>query len=231
MLSQTLAIDELSALRLIILDYENKSETELINCSSSGTINEMENGIDSVFGNGDEAPLKASETQSDTEKEQKLLFRRIGLYFLERRYVLRCAQHLVSAALEEDEASNIWSSLGKRVLEEILEKDGGVASAGRIIDGLRQRTTGKRSECPGWVSDYKETIGEEVLFEWERQVRYRNHWRGDPPNWLLGNVGSYPLDTITVCLVLQAHKSHPGSSYKVVPAHERNGVHVLGHEG
>lgn len=165
-LSQTLAIDELSALRLIILDYENKSETELINCSSSGTINEM----DVTFFGTDETPLKASELQTDSEKEQKLLFRRIGLYFLERRYVLRCAQHLVSAALEEDEASNIWTGLGKKVLEQILERDGGVSSVGKMIDGVRKRTTGKRTDCPGWVSDFRETVGEEVLFEWEKQV-------------------------------------------------------------
>lgn len=162
-LSKTLNIQELSALRLVILEYESRDENAIVKSTFTPQIAEME-------GLWKESTLKISDLKSDEELEKEANTRRLGIYLMEKRYVVVAATFLIRATLSaEGSNSDAWKPLGQKVLDALIGNDKGYSTLKALAEGLRGRIYSENSNVPAWIKEQSEQHGEEVLFEWEKQ--------------------------------------------------------------
>lgn len=165
-LAQTLGVSEPSALRIVVLDYEGRDEVGLLKASSVPDIGEME-GVWS----GKESMLRMSELKSDKEIESETLIRRLSLYLLDRRYALKVAAFLVRASVSTaDDSIVVWKQLGQKYVDKAVKVDGGLAIVKSAVEGLQTRLLAKASSYPKWLEEQVEQHGEQILYEWEKQL-------------------------------------------------------------
>ncbi|KAL7271823.1 hypothetical protein RUND412_005392 [Rhizina undulata] len=167
-LSKNLNIDEVSALRIVVLEYQNRPATALLNSEAGaggGGAAEGKIGI----GNFSESILKRSVQVSDEEKKETLFLDRAKIYLGERRYVIKTATFLIRNALVGGRHRKAWSESATNFVAEVLEK-GGLAE--KVIGAFmsRWKEGDKNGEgLPEWV---KSRLNGEASFLWEKELRY-----------------------------------------------------------
>lgn len=126
----------------------------------------------------------------DEEDKGKALQRRIAIYLLERRYIIKTTAFLVRATLAKGCA---WKHVGKQLLEKMHPVEVPVA----IIDTIRKGVVQGGGEIPNWISGKLALdLGDPnaLYYEWEKQVSV------EPMNYLgyiIGSVASYSCSSST----------------------------------
>lgn len=162
-LASSLGIDELSALRVVILEYQNRESVALVKASSSPTTNQV-GGLFAF----DYSTKNAGDTETDEEKREKALQQRIGIYLQERRYAIKCTTYLVRASFAK---KNVLKEVGKRLVSEL--KIGDIDTLREIIKAIRSRIVDGDAAAPQWIQEKTaedSTEGRETLIQWEKQV-------------------------------------------------------------
>jgi nuclear pore complex protein Nup188 len=172
-LSKSLNIDEVGALRIVVLEYQDRPAVSLRSATTGGA-----NGADEAFGGNMEDPLKASQLISDAEKKENLFMSRVGVYVKERRYAIKTAAFLVRAAMGANRKENMWRDAGRKFVAEGIVKKGGIGP--KIVQSITSRwEVGKDGVGqPDWVRSRLNSreIGEMLAYEWEQQVRFRSYY-------------------------------------------------------
>ena len=161
-LSTTLKIEELGALRIVVLDYQSRESTALLKAPASPTA--QDGGGLFNFANASIANAGAAETEA--RKKEKALQRRITIYLYERRYVLKVATFLVRASFTRDSP---WKQVGSQLVEEMTVGDKDVVEA--AITALRRRLL--VDDCPQFIRRQmadESQDGDGILFDWEKHV-------------------------------------------------------------
>lgn len=160
-LSKSLEIDEVSALRIVVLEYQSRPAGALLASDAS---------------NGEEAPGSLpTQVEKPVMSKEEEFFSRASVYMSERRYIIKTATFLVRAAITADRKDNVWREVGKRFeVEGIVEKGGLV---GKCIDGIAERWNEGRKGgegLPNWVRSRLEGSVYPIAYKWEQQVRTRS---------------------------------------------------------
>ncbi|KAF8467356.1 nucleoporin subcomplex protein binding to Pom34-domain-containing protein [Kalaharituber pfeilii] len=158
-LSKSLNIDELAALRIVVLEYQSRDNAALLKASS--TPSSQDGGLFSFANN---YIVNAGDTETDAEKAEKALQRRITIYLTERRYVIKCAKFLVRASFTK---GNAWKQAGKRLVSELQLGDNDTMKM--MMKIIRKRVVQGEGDAPQWVKN-KVKEDTDVLIQWEKQV-------------------------------------------------------------
>lgn len=153
-LSRSLDIDEVSALRIVVLEYQSRPAAALLEADV----------------NSGEDALPKKEERPAVSKEEEFLSR-IGVYMAERRYIIKTATFLVRAAIKADRKDNVWREVGKRFEVEGIVEKGGLAA--KCIDGIAERWDEGRKGgegLPGWVRSRLEGSAYPIAYKWEQQT-------------------------------------------------------------
>lgn len=162
-LSTSLNIEELLALRVVILEYQTRENVALLKASPAST--ENQNG---GFFEFDSSNKNAGAVENQEDKKERVLRQRIAVYLQERRYVIKSATYLVRASFTK---GNAWKEVGKRVVSAM--KVGDSDTLKDIIKAIGSRMIDGDADAPQWVKDKmieNTAEGREVLHEWEKQV-------------------------------------------------------------
>lgn len=215
-LSKSLNIGEVEALRIVVLEHQERPAVGLVNSGAS------DSSTDNVFGGGyAEAQLRVSQLISDEEKKKNLFVKRLEVYLQERRYVVKTAAFLVRAAMSAERPENVWRAPGRKFLAEGVMRRGGITTdvVGSIAKRWRNDKDG--DGLPQWV---KERLGlpegEGVAFQWELQVCIGDpqSLRGRPLQSAWANVYGFPDNT-------RGDPSVAATFYPLLPI--RGGEHFL----
>ncbi|KAI5811353.1 nucleoporin subcomplex protein binding to Pom34-domain-containing protein [Peziza echinospora] len=161
-LSATLNIDELAALRIVVLEYQSRDTAALLNSPTASSAEET-GGLFSFAKNS----INATETETEAEKTSKALNRRIAIYLTERRYVIKTATFLVSASCTRGSA---WRAVGRNLVSEMKTGDNSILE--EIIKVLRKKLASEDGDMPVWVSkkiDEETSPGNDIGNQWEKQ--------------------------------------------------------------
>lgn len=162
-MSVSLKIEELTALRIVILEYQARETAALLRASTSHTVDQA----GGLFGSED-AAKNAGQNDTPEEKQEKALQRRAAIYLQERRYVVKCATYLVRASFAK---RNAWKLVGKHLVSELNTGESDVLK--EIIKAIRSRVVGNDASAPQWIADKASedsAEGRETLYQWDRQV-------------------------------------------------------------
>lgn len=163
-LSKSLDIDEVSALRIVVLEHQTQPVANLIASDAS-------NG-DGAQGSFEvDSALKPSELVSEAERKENTFLSRVSVYMSERRYIIKVAAFLVRAAIRADRKDNIWREVGRRFAVEGIVEKGGLA--GKVVDAISQRWqqgTKSGEGLPSWVKTRMEGSAHPIAYKWEQQV-------------------------------------------------------------
>lgn len=136
-LSKEAKLDEVSALRIAILEYQSRSrlqllcdfspeETASLQEASGNTNTETSNLVPQLLLTGVQT---SAEAQIPFESQQRRRVRLLGIYLSERRHILRCAHVLIHATTcsqdwdgkEGEVGTSLKHSIGQAILENIGE--------------------------------------------------------------------------------------------------------------
>jgi len=162
-LSESLRIEELTALRIVILEYQARETVALLRASTSHTTDQA----GGLFGS-DYAVKNSTQNNTTDEKQEKVLQRRIAIYLQERRYVVKCAIYLVRASFAK---RNAWKSVGRRFISELKTGESDVLK--EIIKAIRSRVMMNDAGAPQWIVEKvseDSAEGREALYQWDKQV-------------------------------------------------------------
>lgn len=162
-LSVSLKIEELTALRIVILEYQARETVALLRASTSHTADQA----GGLF-RSDNATKNSGQNETPEEKKEKVLQRRIAIYLQERRYVIKCATYLVRASFAK---RNTWKPVGRRLVSEL--KTGENDALKEIIKAIRSRVVENDAGAPQLIEDKileGSAEGREALFQWDKQV-------------------------------------------------------------
>lgn len=162
--SRSLDIDEVGALRIVVLEYQTRPATNLM-ASDASSIQGAQGSFEM------ELASKASELVSEAEQNESTFLSRVSVYMSERRYIIKVAAFLVRAAIRADRKDNIWREVGRRFAVEGIVEKGGLA--GKVVDAISQRwNQGTRNGegLPSWVKSRMEGSAHPLAYKWEQQV-------------------------------------------------------------
>ncbi|KAH8147426.1 uncharacterized protein LAJ45_08582 [Morchella importuna] len=156
-LSRSLEIDEVSALRIVVLEYQSRPAGALLASDANS---------------GEDAPGSLpNQVEKPVMSKDEEFFSRVSVYMSERRYIIKTATFLVRAAITADRKDNVWREVGKRFeVEGIVEKGG---LAGKCIDGIAERWNEGRKGgegLPNWVRSRLEGSVYPIAYKWEQQT-------------------------------------------------------------
>lgn len=163
-LSKSLDIDEVDALRIVVLEYQTRPTANLIASDASSGQGAQDNFEM-------ELALKASDLVSESEQKENTFLSRVSVYMSERRYIIKVAAFLVRAAIRADRRDNIWREVGRRFAVEGIVEKGGLA--GKVVDAISQRWnqgTSNGEGLPSWVKSRMEGSAHPLAYKWEQQV-------------------------------------------------------------
>lgn len=176
-LSKSLDIDEVGALRIVVLEYQSRPGASLISADASSG-----EGAQGSFVT--ENTLRASELVSGEEKKENVFLSRVSVYMSERRYIIKTAAFLVRAAICADRKDNIWREVGRRFAVEGIVEKGGLA--GKVVDAIGQRWNEGRKGgegLPVWVMSRLEGgSAHPIAYKWEQQVYFNPEFDGLSPS-------------------------------------------------
>ena len=162
-LSSSLNIEELLALRVVVLEYQTRQNLALLKASPASTENQ-----NCGFFEFDHSNKNVGAKENEEDKKERVLRQRITVYLQERRYVVKSATYLVRASFTK---GNAWKEVGKRVVSAM--KVGDSDTLKDIIKAIGSRMIDGDADAPQWIKDNiieNTAEGREVLHEWEKQV-------------------------------------------------------------
>ena len=103
-LSKTVQIDELAALRIVVLEWQTRSVAQLLQSSSLNLVPDLGQALNqSTTGHGSILAKSQSQGHGAPELSTELVRKRrlLDLFLQERRYLLKCAEFVLSFALND----------------------------------------------------------------------------------------------------------------------------------
>lgn len=205
-LSRLLEIDEVAALRTVVLEYQSRPARDLASASTG-----LEDARD------DE---RVEPVLSEEEKKEKIFFDRLLLCLSERKYVIKVATFLLRVS-QAGTKNDLWKDIGRRyVMEGIIEKGG---NAIKVVESIGRRWT-ENTRVPGWL---KARVGgpyeDEMIFIWEKQVCSDLASLPKHANSSIEHVGDCPSPSVLIHSHLSACPGYQsGPSNQMVQHHERD---------
>jgi nuclear pore complex protein Nup188 len=173
-LSKELNIDELSALRIVVLEHQARAAKSLM-VAEAGAAGDADMGASTYGVSFLESVLNANKPDDAKQKENKILYDRVEVYLSERRYVIKVATALLRASLSGASKTNPWSEVAQKFREHLKQKKGWSNVGVSTVEGISARwfeVGEKRDGLPAWVKkgmeDYE--LREQVEYVWEKQV-------------------------------------------------------------
>jgi hypothetical protein len=167
-LSQVLNIDEVSALRIVVLEHHARPAKALL-AAEGGTGGDISDPGAGGFGLSMlESMFRPSPVDDQKEKEKKIFVDRVEVYLTERRYVVKVATALLRATLVKD---HVWGDAGQHFVRD-LTASGWMEFATKLVEGVRTRWFETEAGRPGWVNKRMEEpeVRDRVAYTWEKQV-------------------------------------------------------------
>lgn len=163
--SKSLHINEVGALRIVVLEYQERPAVALLNASEDSSTG-------NVFDNGNaESQLRASGVISDEETKRKVFWRRVEIYLQERRYIVKVAALMVRLAMCAEKSKNVWYHPARVFATEGINMKDGYST--EVVGSIATRwRNGKNGQgLPEWVKQRMALEGDDPAFKWELQVR------------------------------------------------------------
>ncbi|TGZ82085.1 hypothetical protein EX30DRAFT_318069 [Ascodesmis nigricans] len=160
-LSRALKVSEVIALRIVLLEHQNRTKKELLVApGGEGEFASAQIGLEKTF-------RMTVKEEDPKEKERKIFMDQLHVYFEERRYVIKASTVLYRAAVSGAKKS-IWRDVGRQVIEEALNKGGMLAN---LVEGIQSRWLAGKNEAPAWLKDpLLDDKGDKVVWSWEKQT-------------------------------------------------------------
>ena len=173
-LSKSLNIDEVSALRTVVLEHQGRPAKALLE-AEAGAVGDTDLGTGALGESFLESVLRPNQAGDQKQKDDSLFYDQVEIYLSERRYVVKVATALIRAALcSPNSKANPWSEVGRQFVAELLAK-GWSDFAADLVDGIRSRWyegSDNGGPSPEWVKKAiaDHALGSQVAYGWEKQV-------------------------------------------------------------
>jgi nuclear pore complex protein Nup188 len=171
--SKAIDIDEVAALRIVVLEYQMGPAKALLAAEAGA-------GSDPDIGPGNfgvsflESVFKPNQVDDQKQKDEQVFYNRLEVYLSERRYLLKVATSLIRAVICRASKNNVWHEIGQQFLAQGVVEWPGFAS--KLIDGIELRWKEVKpggNGLPKWVETrMDELAGDQILYTWEKQVLY-----------------------------------------------------------
>jgi len=170
-LSKALNIDEISALRIVVLEHHGRPAKALLAAEAGAGGDATDLGASAFGASFLESIFRPNNADDRKQKDDRVFFDRVEIYLCERRYVAKVAAALLRAALGRN---SVWYDAGQNLSSQLVAT-GWVRYAIGIVDGIRSRwfeAGNDETGRPVWIRQRLEEpeVRDQVAYTWEKQV-------------------------------------------------------------